>query len=209
MSFGIFEKLNTMQGSLTTSEASALCSILVASVRKRLAPYELRIITRMGTILDPRFKKEGFHSTTNANEASKNLEQEIAALIEKDQRNDKFTEVQKNRQDESSFFDFVEKRLEGKRVSSRADAIITLRQYFEQQNVSKDTDPLLAWKVSTDVLNPLKNVLPKYFCTPATSVDSERIFSKAGLITTDRRSRLKPKHVDMIIFLNKNDWLLA
>lgn len=47
----------------------------------------------------------------------------------------------------------------------------------------------------------------KILCTPATSVPSERIFSKAGIVVSDRRSRIKPKNVDMLIFLNQNNWL--
>jgi len=44
----------------------------------------------------------------------------------------------------------------------------------------------------------------KYACIPATSVPSERIFSKAGQIVSQRRNRLSPKNVDVLIFLNKN-----
>ena len=38
---------------------------------------------------------------------------------------------------------------------------------------------------------------------PATSIPSERLFSKAGQLLSERRSRLKPKNVDKILFLNK------
>jgi len=35
-------------------------------------------------------------------------------------------------------------------------------------------------------------------------VPSERLFSKAGEVVAARRSNIKPKYVDMILFLNKN-----
>ena len=38
---------------------------------------------------------------------------------------------------------------------------------------------------------------------PSTSVPSERLFSKAGEITSLKRNRLKSKAVDMMLFLNK------
>jgi hypothetical protein len=37
---------------------------------------------------------------------------------------------------------------------------------------------------------------------PATSVPSERIFSKEGLITNKRWNRLKEKNLDFLVFLN-------
>ncbi len=44
----------------------------------------------------------------------------------------------------------------------------------------------------------------KYLCIPATSCAIERVFSKAGEIVSAKRSKLKPKHVNNLIFLNKN-----
>jgi len=37
--------------------------------------------------------------------------------------------------------------------------------------------------------------------TCGTSVPSERLFSKAGEVVAARRSNIKPKNVDMILFL--------
>jgi len=45
-----------------------------------------------------------------------------------------------------------------------------------------------------------------YFGVPGTcgtSVLSERLFSKAGEVVAATRSNIKPKNVDMILFLNK------
>ncbi len=44
----------------------------------------------------------------------------------------------------------------------------------------------------------------KYLCIPATSCASERVFSKAGEILSAKRSNLKPKNVNNLIFLNYN-----
>lgn len=43
-----------------------------------------------------------------------------------------------------------------------------------------------------------------YLAIPGTSVPSERIFSTAGDVVTALRTNLKPKNVDMLVFLNKN-----
>lgn len=57
-------------------------------------------------------------------------------------------------------------------------------------------------------LQPLDEVAQKYLCVPATSVPSERMFSKAGATITNNRSRLSPTKAEKIIFLNANQWLL-
>ncbi|KAF0682248.1 zinc finger BED domain-containing protein 1-like [Aphis craccivora] len=54
------------------------------------------------------------------------------------------------------------------------------------------------------ILPELYKLQQKYLCIPATSVPSERVFSKAGLLTNDRRNRLSPKNLNYIIFLNSN-----
>ena len=39
---------------------------------------------------------------------------------------------------------------------------------------------------------------------PATSLPSERLFSKAGTVISDRKTRLKPENTEKLIFLSKN-----
>uniref|UniRef100_A0A6P7FJL1 Zinc finger BED domain-containing protein 1-like n=1 Tax=Diabrotica virgifera virgifera TaxID=50390 RepID=A0A6P7FJL1_DIAVI len=88
------------------------------------------------------------------------------------------------------------------------DTIIMKRQYMERHNAAQDTDPLLFWKVNTNDFEPMLELSKKYLCIPASSVESERTFSTAGQIVSDRRSRIKPKNVDMLVFINKNQWLI-
>lgn len=55
--------------------------------------------------------------------------------------------------------------------------------------------------------NLAKFALP-YICLQATSVPAERIFSMAGEIVSNKRNRIDPNMVNMLIFLNKN-WELV
>jgi len=59
------------------------------------------------------------------------------------------------------------------------------------------------WQHHKNVLSPLGDVALKYATIPATSVPSERIFSKSGQIMSARRNRL-PENLDKLIFLNNN-----
>ena len=48
----------------------------------------------------------------------------------------------------------------------------------------------------------LRKLALKYLIIPATSSLSERVFSTAGYLLGERRTRLKDDHLNMLIFLN-------
>ncbi|XP_043064702.1 uncharacterized protein LOC122320576 [Drosophila ficusphila] len=97
------------------------------------------------------------------------------------------------------FFDFVELKANEKTTTRRTDAIIVKRQYLERGVVSQDTDPLLWIQMNETDLQLIKTVVLK-----STSVESERMFSKAGQIVSDRRTRLKEKNINILLFLNSS-----
>ena len=97
---------------------------------------------------------------------------------------------------------FITKVEPAKPASDRASAEII--QYKAEPLLHLSENPLQWWKDKEDNY-PLLSILARYhLCVPATSVPSERVFSKAGQIVSDRRALIKPKHVDYLIFLNKN-----
>lgn len=55
----------------------------------------------------------------------------------------------------------------------------------------------------------MSNLARHYLGIQGTSVASERVFSMAGQVISDRRSCLDPETADMILFLNKNYALLG
>lgn len=85
--------------------------------------------------------------------------------------------------------------------NSTADAIADIGQYVEKPSIPKTDFPIEYWNHSD---NNLKEIALKYPCIPAISTPAERIFSKAGLIMTDRRSRLSSKHLNELLFINQN-----
>ncbi|XP_046868451.1 zinc finger BED domain-containing protein 4-like [Drosophila willistoni] len=204
--FALTQSLEELTEKMLTDVGSQTCEFLINNVKKRLFVYEGRSGPRLGTLLDPRLKKDGFQNPSNAQQAALALESEVYALL-KDIADPVITEAPKN--DKTSFlFKCVGKKIDEKHKSSRADAIITIRQYLEQSNSPEDVDPLQYWQINKESFSELSQCAVKHLCIPASSAESERTFSKAGAIVSDRRACLKPKQVNTLVFLNKNQWLL-
>lgn len=79
-----------------------------------------------------------------------------------------------------------------------------MKQYLGMPYQNLSCNLIQYWQHHRDVLSPLSDVALKYATIPATSVPSERIFSKTGQIMSERRNRLLPDNLDKLIFLNKN-----
>ena len=82
-------------------------------------------------------------------------------------------------------------------------AYTEMQQYLKQPVVPRKEDPLEWWGENAHIYPTIAKCARKYLCGLATSVPSERLFSKAGELISMRRSSIKPKNVDMHLFLNK------
>ena len=69
----------------------------------------------------------------------------------------------------------------------------------------ENTNVLTQWKDHKQMFPNLFNLVKVFLHIPATSVPSERIFSLAGYIVRDRRSKILATNVDRTIFLKKNE----
>lgn len=65
-------------------------------------------------------------------------------------------------------------------------------------------DPLEWWYRNRDNYPILYQMALNYLCMQGTSVPAERLFSTAGLIISDRRTRLTGERAEMLILLNNN-----
>ena len=111
--------------------------------------------------------------------------------------------MEKEKQSDSVWSSF-DKKQSTKTSTPTTSAIIELRQYFEEVNINRTDDPLKWWKTRESVYPNLSKIAKKYLGIVATSVPSERVFSKAGQVVTERRNRLKANNVQKLIFLNAN-----
>lgn len=155
---GIHKTLQDKIRELQTDEGKEICLKLLHSVQKRLFPYEKRTAVQMATLLDPRFKHDGFRSEENIKSASHFLEQEMNYVERKEAELTGNSNIPFNGEDtiqgsssnfsgSGSLFSFMDTKIQQKIKSTTADVIIIKRQYMERQNSSLDTEPLLFWKV--------------------------------------------------------------
>ena len=81
-----------------------------------------------------------------------------------------------------------------------------LRYYLNQPLIKIDDCPINFWNQSNSLLSKLAK---KYLSIIATSVPSERLFSKAGRIMNEARNRLTGEHLQQLLFLGSlsiEDW---
>ncbi len=79
-----------------------------------------------------------------------------------------------------------------------------IRRYLELPNLERHANPVDWWQKEKDNFKRLSQVALKYLVVQGTSVPSERVFSSAGNIISDKRSRLSDKNASMLVFLNAN-----
>ena len=67
-----------------------------------------------------------------------------------------------------------------------------------------DVDVIAFWSSNQELFPGLARLARKYLAVPAASTESERLFSKAGIVITDLRASLKTDKIEDILFLYSN-----
>lgn len=88
--------------------------------------------------------------------------------------------------------------------NSSVAGIIEVDKYLNQPLISRAENPLVWWAERKKVYPRLYTLVKRRLCIMATSVPCERIFSKAGQVVSERRSRLSISKISQILFLNHN-----
>ncbi|XP_039616000.1 E3 SUMO-protein ligase ZBED1-like [Polypterus senegalus] len=204
---------------VTREESIQLGVHLKESLRSRFHTLESTRVLALATLLDPRFKTIGFGNPDRVREAERQLTLECASLMRSSPDTVHVTPQEPQPSTSAlapsleaacptdNLWQLLDLRVsEAQRVhSATADATVEVQRYLMDAYLGRQEDPLLYWKERITVYPSLYQLAIKYLCLPATSVPSERIFSKAGEVLCKKRSRLKPSTAEQIIFLNKND----
>ncbi|KAE9528664.1 hypothetical protein AGLY_012239 [Aphis glycines] len=87
---------------------------------------------------------------------------------------------------------------------SSDDRFETYKSQLSGSLLSRQLDPLKWWSSRKQLYSRLYETVKRRRCVPVTSVLSERVFSKAGLVLNSKRTRLTTSNVEKIIFIQSN-----
>ena len=82
------------------------------------------------------------------------------------------------------------------------------REYIQAPIASLEENSLDWWKIHEKRFPDIAKIAKYFLAIPASSASSERVFSTAGNIVTNKRTCLKPNHVNMLVFLSQNSMYL-
>ena len=88
--------------------------------------------------------------------------------------------------------------------NSTVGSIIEIDKYLSENLLNRQEDPLKWWSDRQKLYPRLYEMVLRRLCVPATSVPSERVFSKAGLVLNAKRTRLTTDKVETILFIQSN-----
>ncbi|XP_073341911.1 E3 SUMO-protein ligase ZBED1-like [Pagrus major] len=199
------------QTRVITGKVTELVAALCASMDRNFHRIEYDSILSETSMLDPRFKKLAFNDNRAADEALQRITAAAARYgqptpLPGGQEGEEATEDEQEEPQASAVWRFFEERATGDttRRNPSADAILEVRSYLEEPLFQRSADPLSWWETKASIYPRLTHVMARRLCIVATSVPSERIFSKRGQIITERRNRINPSKLRHLVFLNAN-----
>lgn len=175
---------------------------------------QVKRMLRIATFLDPRFKTLPFVETSERLEIKMAVVSELTTFIESKEGSKDAPELpdpdvsvppKKKKKLENFLQDIMGS--DGDTTESQPSAIASSevdRYHTEAPLPLACKNPLTWWKLRATQYVHLSELAKKILCIPATSVPSERVFSVAGNIINEKRSRLKSDNVDKLIFLYEN-----
>ena len=166
------------------------------------------------SILDPRFKSLDFASLAQKS----NTEQHLRKLFEQEKKEISNTLNTSDISGTSGTFSntsgisnisgisggLKRKTLMERLTKQSVIALDEVGEYLQLYEIPLQSNPLTWWNEKKDKFPILSNLAQKYLAVSATSTASERLFSDAGNLLTNKRTCMKPKLFKKIMFLKRN-----
>lgn len=201
---------------LTHPTALSLKKAMLENLDKRFGRMEERSLLSVATILDPRFKTIHLNNPISSSRAIKCIKNKINEIKsnceEPNSSNQGSSDDDGERSDSlwSVHNDLVSKKAASQSSEQSEERMPTeLKHYISQPTILLGDDILKYWDINGNMFPLLKKIVQPYLSLVATSVPSERLFSKAGNIMTEKRNRLKGEKLQQLLFLsslNFEDW---
>ncbi|KAF2902321.1 hypothetical protein ILUMI_03859 [Ignelater luminosus] len=183
--------------------------LLLKGLSERLGNIEQNNTLFICTFLDPRFKTLTFSNAKKTDSVKKLI---IEAVSSKISEND-ITEVEdvpisetNVEEEEFSIWYSFDKRVSESQSkgTSVSRAIIEVQRYLQDPVISRHQNPLSWWNTNKAIYPHLGLLAQEFLCCLACSVPCERLYSKAGQVFCERRSRLNEDENKMLLFINSN-----
>lgn len=196
----------TAQQTVTMQKVKELVAALCSAMDRKFLRMEYNTVLSETTLLDPRFKKLAFNDNKAVDEALQRISAAAAKCTPSSQPAPPLEGQVFEEPHTSVVWRLFDERATGDatRRNPTADAIMEVRSYLEEPIIQRAEDPLSWWQAKASVFPRLVKVMEGRLCIVATSVPSERIFSKTGQIISERRNRISPSKLRHLIFLNAN-----
>lgn len=183
---------------------------LLAESHRRFKDYESRELLAISTILDPRFKRMHFQKPLLAATAVTKINTIIKTALHQNVNPITLTMEDENNSQiaNNSVWSFHDKLIvsENSMISPDChDLTLELKQYLNQPVISRFENAIEYWDKLKVAYPTLHSCALKYLSIVGTSVPSERLFSKAGAIKAERRSRLTGDRLNALVFLSSLD----
>uniref|UniRef100_UPI0035902B98 E3 SUMO-protein ligase ZBED1-like n=1 Tax=Myxine glutinosa TaxID=7769 RepID=UPI0035902B98 len=202
------ENVMKMSGeSISSNSGKRLLEELNKKMTKRFLHYESNFPLAAATLLDPRLKKIPFVDDEQASTQQARLVSEMKSNATAEASGGSTSSAAGTTEEEDddvwSWFSKKAKASESHRTQF-TEATVETDSYMKVKLIGMKENPLAWWKEHAAGYPLLAKQAKKYLCAPATSVPAERLYSKAGELISEKRNRLKDKHVNMYLFVNKN-----
>ena len=201
----IIPLVKLLQQSMRSHLSIPLAAELSSELTHHFSPIEGAYITAVTILLDPRFKKLPFSTSSSAEHAITRMITEVGSFhqSESDQQ-ERTPTVPATPAQPTSLWEAFDKRVHDSTThrTAQTEAMIKVRRYFEEPKIDRSKGhPHSWWRENAIRFPKLQRLARKYLCIPGSSVPSQRLFSKAGQLVSERRNRLKPKNVNILLFL--------
>lgn len=165
------------------------------------------------TILDPRFKNLAFPTKSTGSLGVKSAKLDAVSIghMSRDvsDSDSEILETEKDSNGTDELWGSFDAKMAQKPSTKSLDLVkesvdLEMRQYLSLPLADRKSCPLTWWKNNSKDFPLLFDCAQKYFCMPATSVPSERVFSNAGNIISKKRTLLAKDTANMLITLHSN-----
>ncbi|EGT48878.1 hypothetical protein CAEBREN_19883 [Caenorhabditis brenneri] len=196
----LVRKLETQIKILDSEDDEEELKIITSFLEKlklRTDSYQENDFMKTMTFLDPRTKDTFFHAP-HRDRIIQKLRNEYQTVLNKE---DSENEIMEPNQSDFDLFVYDKKK---KNQKKKTDTIEDEVDKFLDAEQDSRIDPYKWWKNNEKLYPNLKPLALKYLCVPATSAESERLFSAAGIICCPKRSKLKNETLEMLTFNHCN-----